>query len=143
MLIGYIIVIMAAQIAGRGLNPNHIGMFLIILILMFFFVLGYVFLLSAITVYLRDIQYILGSINMLFFFLTPMYFVARDATGLLGKIIWFNPFTYYIESFHQMLYYGVMPDMHYVMVCAILPIFSISIGLLIFRHLKKGFAERL
>ena len=68
--------------------------------------------------------------EMLFFFLTPMYFVARDATGLLGKIIWFNPFTYYIESFHQMLYYGVMPDMHYVMVCAILPIFSSTYSLI-------------
>jgi lipopolysaccharide transport system permease protein len=80
---------------------------------------------------------------MIFFFMTPMYFLADSVSGMLGNVIWLNPFTYYIEAFHSMVYFGEIPEMKVLLMCIILPLVSMMLGLAVFRGLKRGFAERL
>ncbi len=142
MLIGYAIVFSGILLIGYELSISII--FLpIILTLMFIFVAGYVLVLSSITVYFRDLQYLINSLSMVFFFITPMYFTMDDVSGILSYIIAINPFSYYVEACHQIVYYGIFPDTTILSVCLIAPIISITLGLIIFRKLRYGFAERL
>ena len=142
MLIGYAIVLVALIISGYELNAALLFS-IIVFALMMLFAVGYVMIVSALTVYVRDIQHFLNSISMAFFFLTPMYFTTESTTGMLNTIIWANPFTYYIEALHQIIYYGTAPDAILIAECAIISIVVASMGFALFSKLKGGFAERL
>ena len=143
MLMGYGLILGIVAATGYPLNLSTLLLLPIVLALMCVFVTGYCLFFSSITVYIRDVQYVLSSISIAFFFCTPMYFPTDGVSGLFGKIIWLNPFTYYVEAYHQILYYGTMPELKIMIMCAILPIISLVIGYAVFNRLKRGFAERL
>ena len=52
--------------------------------------------------------------------ITPTFFLASEATNLLGILVWYNPFTYFVECFHDIIYNGMFPTMEYLGVCFIL-----------------------
>lgn len=143
MLIGYSIVLLITVISGFALNWVCIMVVPVVMILMFMFALGCAFLVSSLTVYLRDLQYLLSSVSMAFFFLTPMYFVASETTGILHTVVWLNPLTYYVESFHQLVYWGIMPEWWVLGVAFALGIVLLIVGWFVFNRLKHGFVERL
>ncbi len=114
-----------------------------LLFLSFVFAVGCVFLLSSIAVYVRDIQYALSTLAIALFIMTPMRYMASDATGILSTLIWYNPLTYYVEWVHDILYWCVLPDYKYVIMCAIISLVMLIIGYVTFYKLKDGFVRRL
>ena len=140
---GYAVILIIIAVTGYPLDWVPLLLLPTILLLMALFTTGYTLLFSSLTVYARDVQYILSSVSMVFFFMTPMYFLADSVSGMLGNVIWLNPFTYYIEAFHSMVYFGEIPEMKVLLMCIILPLVSMMLGLAVFRRLKRGFAERL
>lgn len=143
MLLGYLIVFALIIVTGFSLNKITLLLIPVLLALSYIFVLGYVFLFSALNVYAHDVQYFLSSISMVFMFLTPIYFSVNDISGILSTIVWFNPYTYYIETIHLCVYYGSLPGILMILACFLIAIVSLLIGTLTFRRLKHGFAERL
>ena len=143
MLMGYGVILCIVAISGYPLELAPLLILPAILLLMGLFVTGYCLFFSSITVYIRDVQYILSSISIAFFFGTPMYFTADSVSGLFGTIIWFNPFTYYVEAYHQLIYYGTIPELEIIAICTLLPAISLIVGYSVFNKLKRGFAERL
>ena len=142
MIIGYSIIIAGMLLTGHVITVSVI-MLPVILTSMVLFVTGYVLFLSSVTVYFRDLQYLVNSLSMIFFFITPMYFTLDDVSGIFEKIILLNPFTYYVEAYHQIIYYGMYPSTSIMIMCAIMPVVSIILGIVVFRKLRRGFAERL
>lgn len=142
MIIGYLVVMICIIISGYNLNISVL--FLpVVMILLASFVLGIVFIISSLTVYVRDIQYFLSSISIVFYFMTPMYFTTDYISGVLEKIVWLNPLTYYVEAFHKIVYYGTVPETNIMIPVVCMSIFAPLLGLCIFRKLRRGFAERL
>lgn len=142
-IIGNGIVIAIMIITSYPINWIYVLTLPFLLILAFIFGLGCIFLLSSITVYIRDVQYALNSLAIALFIMTPMRYMAEDATGIVGTIIWYNPLTYYIEWNHQILYWGVSPNIYYVLMCILISIVTMIIGYAAFRKLKHGFVKRL
>ncbi len=142
MLIGYIIILIAITVSGYGFGTAII-ILPVVFILTFVFTLGLVLLFSSITVYVRDVQFFLSSISIIFFFLTPMYFIFDSITGIFKILVMLNPFTYFIESFHDLVYYQSFPDVLLVSVMIVLTLLSLVTGILVFYKLESGFAERL
>lgn len=142
MLISYSIVIIAIYLSGYGVGISYLAL-PIILILMFFFVIGYCLFFSSLSVYARDVMFLLNAISIVFYFLTPIYFTTDSTVGSLNTIVSLNPFTYYLEACHSIVYYFELPDMRTIIACLTLPLISLSIGIITFNKLKKGFVERL
>lgn len=142
-IIGHIIVLITLAITSYPIDFYCILLLLPLLILAFIFGLGTIFFLSTLTVYVRDIQYALGSIGIALFILTPMRYMASSATGLLETILWLNPLTYYIEYVHSILYWSVFPEIGIIAMCVVLSFGALSLGYLTFRKLKRGFVKRL
>ncbi len=142
MLIGYLMVIVGMLLLCIHMTI-YIALVPVIMGLMFIFVVGYVSFFSAVTVYARDLIYFINSINMVFFFMTPMYFLTSNVTGLLSIFVWVNPFTYYVEMFHYLVYWGAPPSMQVCIGCIILPILTILLGCTVFRKLSPRFAEKM
>ena len=143
MIVGYILVFGLIALYGFILNPLSALFVIVIFVLMFFFTLGYVLLFSSLTVYIRDVHYLLSSINIIFMFVTPMYFSVNNLTGPMSNVVWLNPFTYFIEAIHDCIYYRIMPDEKILIVCIIMAAVSMLVGFLVFKKLKHGFVERL
>lgn len=142
MAIGYAVVLVFMVVFAYPLTYFALLLPLLLFISMIF-VTGYSLIFSSITVYVRDVQHILSSISMVFFFMTPIYFIKDDVSGVLGLFVNINPFTYFVEASHQILYYGGIADGSIFLICVFLALLSITLGILVFSKLKKGFVERL
>ena len=141
-MIGYFVVLIVIYIFGQKITMS-IVMLPVVLVLIFLFTLGYSLFFSALTVYSRDVQYVLSAITIVFYFLTPMYFSLDDISGILNIIVHLNPFTYYIDALHVIVYGSSLPSIHTIGACILLSVISMVIGILVFRNLRNGFAERL
>ena len=142
MCIGYLIVAVIIVVDDFSVN----GLLLLLLpfeiIMMAVFGTGCSLFFSAVTVYWRDVQYILTSITTLLLFVSPVYFMASNVGGLLGEVIWYNPFTYFIEPLHYIIYLGELPPVSITVVQLVLTAFVFVLGTVVFIKLKNGFTER-
>jgi len=55
--------------------------------------------------------------------------------------VWYNPFTYYVEVFHDILYYGTFPHIEYLVMSVILAVIMFFIGSYVFFRYEKKFPE--
>lgn len=142
-LIGYAIVLIALVVTSYHLDWTCVLLLVPLLVLAFVFGIGCIFFLSSIAVYVRDIQYALGSIGIALFIMTPMRYMASEASGIQSVLIWYNPLTYYVEFVHDILYFSQMPSMLYAIMCTVLAFTMLIIGYAVFRKLRHGFVKRL
>ena len=111
---------------------------------MFLFSLGSIMLTSSISVYVRDFEYLISAFARILFWVTPIFYMieARAGAGILYTLIWFNPLTYFVEGFHYVMYWGVMPGTGLLIGCVLISLVMFIAGFLVFNKLKDGFAER-
>ena len=106
------------------------------------FLAGIVLMLSAINVYLRDIQYIVSVMMVALIWLTPIMYVRDQFDNeLLNVLLTINPMTYFVEVFQSILYWKAVPSVSLICTCLIISAVSFAVGCLIFNHLEKDFAE--
>jgi len=143
LLITYVGMVVILMILGFSLSLSALLFLPILMLLSIVFALGYVFFLSAVSVFVRDIQHIMTVVGRIIFWTTPIFYLTSEVTGILSKIIWCNPLTYFIESYHDILYFGVVPDTMNMIVCCLLALVAFTGGLMVFNRLKGRFAEKL
>ncbi len=143
MLIGYAFILVFIGLSGYGFNLLALLLLPLIFVEMYFFCVGSMLILSSINVYVRDLQYLLGSMGIVFFVFSPIRMLASDASGIRAAVFWLNPFTYFLESFHSIIYLKEIPDMFVLGMCFLLPIAFMLAGIIVFNYLKHGFVERL
>lgn len=141
VVFAYVIVITVILLSGQYVNWWGMMMIPVQLFLIFIFGLGINLLISTVTVFVKDVGYIMSVLTRLVFWLTPTFFMLNEATGLLQQIVMYNPFTYYVETFHQILYYGVFPDLWMVAVCVILSVSFFLVGEAVFNKYQSRFPE--
>lgn len=115
----------------------------IIAIIQFILSLGFIFILSAINVYIRDVEYIVTFILMLAFYGTPILYASSMLPKKVEWILYLNPMTHIINAYRDVFYYQQMPNLISLAVVAGLSIFVLFLGYLIFQKLEKRFAEEL
>ena len=80
--------------------------------LQFCFLLGLVYILSAIAVSLPDISYFVGLILILLMFVSPIGYQAEKLSShLLLPLVYLNPISYMIDVFRDSLLYGRFPSL--------------------------------
>lgn len=114
------------------------------LLLTAFFIFGLVLIVSIVTVYFRDLAHILTIGFLGLFYLTPIMYKEEFITNAkLMMVIKMNPFYYYIQLFHQIIYEAKIPDGSSWLICGVLMIVSMIIGLLVFSLREKDIVYRL
>ena len=158
MILTFIVVFGVVIIAGRGIHIHamlclpivmiveYILYLPVVMIVEYILCLGIALIVSSITVYLRDLQYILGIFVMALQYLTPvMYGVDMVENSGAGYWLVFlfnlNPMTPIIRIYRQIIYYGEVPELHSLLLALIVGIVFIVIGEVMFKKLQKGFAE--
>lgn len=108
--------------------------------------LGIVFILSAVNVYVKDVEYIVVFIINMLFYGTPILYAVdmfKDAPAILVNLVNLNPMTTLIQSYRDIFLYHTWPNFHNLFWVLIFSIILVVIGYLIFDKLEKGFAEEL
>ena len=143
-LINFLIscIIILIFVIGSGIMPTFNLLWLpVIAIIQALLTLGVLFILSAINVYVRDIEYLVGFILQLIFYATPILYNATMFPEKYRWILYLNPMTHIIDAYRSIFYYGLMPELKSLIFIGILSLCVFIVGYQIFRKLEKGFAE--
>ena len=139
-LISCIIIVMFAIFSGVGISIWLLFLPLIALI-QYVLTLGFVFILSAVEIYIRDIEHIITFFIGMLFYITPLLYTPDFVPDKFSIILKLNPLSYIIEAYHSIFYYKQIPNMVNLGTIGIISIAIFIIGYMVFQKLQKGFAE--
>lgn len=143
MLLAMIVVFVFLVASGVGISLQTVWMLPIVLIAEYMIALGFTLFFSAITVYLRDMEYIVGVLLMAWVWVNPVMYSLDGLPPVLMRILYINPMTPIIVGLHDILFYHTVPgvgDMVYVLVIGIV---LLLLGESVFMELEGNFAEEL
>jgi len=143
MLFCFIIVFAVLLFTGAGISVKTLFFLPMVMLVEYVLVLGFTLIVSAGTVYFKDLEHIVTVILMAWIYLTPILFSMDMIPAEITWIFKYNPMTPVIEAYHNILYWKCIPkgaELLYSVVCAV---GILIIGELIFVKLNDNFAEEL
>lgn len=143
MLFSFIVVFTVLIVTGKGINLVAIACLPVIMVIEYLLALGMALISSAVTVYLRDMEYLLGIITMAWQFLTPIMYSVDMVPKSLMPIFYLNPMTPIIIAYRDILYYKEVPNFSTLIQALVLGIVLMGFGAFTFSKLKRRFAEEL
>jgi len=137
-------IIILGFILGTGYGfSKYIIFYPIILIVQYVITIGFAFILSAFTVYVRDLAHFVGVALQLLFYATPISYASNVIPANYQWIMKYNPMAYIIDSYRDIFYYKTMPNLGELGIILCIGIFICIIGYIIFNKMQRGFAEQL
>jgi lipopolysaccharide transport system permease protein len=130
----------AVEIWVRSLSPALLVLPLYMLLLGLMGV-GIGWIAAALHVYLRDTSQVLTVALTVWFWLTPIFVFENQLPRRLRVLLYANPLAYVVRAYRQVLLSRQVPNWSDAAVVAAYGIVAFFIGGLIFRHLKRGFAD--
>lgn len=143
MLFCFVIVFAVVICAGVPLRFNTLIFLPLILLVEYILALGVAFFASAVTVYFRDLQHILGIVSMAWMYFTPVIYSSDIVPEQYETLFRINPMTPVIEAYRSILYYGRIPDLQMLLTGLGEGALGLVVGLVVFELLKRHFVEEL
>ncbi len=114
------------------------------------FTIGFGLLLSAVNVYFRDVEHILGAVGLPWIFVSPVFYSFATVPGLSGDngwvadlLHWGNPIAPFIIAIQDSLFWGEWPFWGDVLYSAVAAALMLVAGMRVFRHLEREMAVEL
>ncbi len=104
---------------------------------------GLVLALSAVNVFFRDVQHLVGNLLTFLFFLCPVVYPPSAVPERFRFLIDLNPFALLTESYQQVLIQGLVPGMHHFLYLIVVAALACVLGAVIHEHYRERFAEAL
>ena len=148
MLLTEIIVVAAALILRAPFTVAYLALPLPFLTI-FLFAFSLAVLLSAVTVYFRDLEHIFGIFTMLWFYLTPIIYSMEyltvnskmsDTTLFIYKL---NPVYGSIEGIRDIMVFGKLPEWGFLAYDFAFSFVLLLIALAVFDKCQRRFAEEI
>ena len=143
MLLSFLVIFTVLLFAGYSLNPPALLCLPVIMTVEYVLALGLTMVTSAVTVYLRDMEYILGIISMAWQFLTPVMYSLDQVPEEVKWFFLMNPMTHIITAYRDILYYGKQPQMETLLSALLLGIVVLAGGWISFQRLQRHFVEEM
>lgn len=105
------------------------------------FAAGATFLLSALTVYLRDLAQLTGFFATILLFLSPVFYPLESAPIALQPWLMINPLTIPIEATRALLIRGQLPDLLPWLIHSLVCLVAMYAGWWVFQRTRRGFAD--
>ena len=141
MILTFVVVFIVVIVSGRGINPLALLCLPVVMVVEYVLCLGIALIVSSLTVYLRDLQYILGIFVMALVMYGVDMVENSGAGDWLILIFNLNPMTPIIKIYRQIIYYGQVPELGSLALALIIGIVFIVVGEVLFKKLQRGFAE--
>jgi ABC-type polysaccharide/polyol phosphate export permease len=117
----------------------------IALLLTALFIFGLVLITSIVTPYFRDLSHIIQITFIGLFYLTPIIYPVEfvSKNPILLTVIKWNPFFYFVELFHAMIYQAIFPSPQLWLMCLGLTTASLILGFSVFISRERDVIYRL
>lgn len=139
-LISCVIILLFCIGGGLGISI-HLLWLPLIAIIQYIMLLGFTFILSAIEMYMRDIEHIVNFILSMAFYATPILYTPDIFPDKLSWVIKLNPMAYLVNAYRSIFFYKEIPDLIGLGIISIFSILIFVVGYVVFEKLQKGFAE--
>lgn len=143
MLLCFVVIFIVVLISGVGFNPAALLCLPVIMAVEYILALGMALLSSAITVYFRDLEHILGIVTMAWMYMTPIMYDKSIVPKKLIPVFNLNPMTHVIECYRAVLYEKKIPELESLISSFALGMLFLVLGYFVFQKLQKHFAEEL
>ena len=104
------------------------------------FNLGMGYILSALFVFFKDVQYIYTIFCRIVIYFSAIFYYVSAFPDWLQKIFWLNPLYCYIYYARSVVIYGEIPSLMVHFLCIIYPLVLIVIGKIIYKVNNNKFA---
>lgn len=144
MLLSFIVIFAVMLIMRYTFNPLALLCLIPVMITEFILALGFTFILSAVTVYFQDMQFIMGILTMAWQFLSPvMYSADRVPERFQTLYMYVNPMAPIIIAYRDILYYGRVPELITLLTALVMGVVLFFIGWFVFDRMQRHFAEEM
>lgn len=143
MLLSFIVVIGVLFLAGKSISLSAWLSLPLVMLVEYLLAIAFAMLTSAITVYVRDVEYFLGIVVMAWQFLSPVMYGLEQVPEKIRPFFQLNPMTPVITAYRDILYYGKAPELATLMQAIIFGIVILLLGWISFDNLKRHFAEEM
>ncbi len=134
----FVALLLVMLATGAHFHPTLFLSFIPIVYLIIF-TTGLSLLLSALTVYFRDINSLYGVLALLWTYMTPIFYPVSIIQDKYSWVYEWNPMYYYIDYLRSLILEGVIPGMVPNLICLLCGIISLSIGWFIFNRTQNRF----
>lgn len=141
-LISCAIIVAVLLISGMGISW-HIILLPVIVLVQTTILLGIDLIISALTVYLQDLQHLISVAIMMLFYATPIVYTLESIPQNFIWVFYLNPMASIITAYRDIFYYQQMPNMLMLGLLFLIGLVLIVIGMKIFDKLQRNFAEEL
>lgn len=111
--------------------------------ILFFFIFGLGLILSICSVFLRDMQYLIGVFLQALYFITPIIYPISAVPEKFRWIFSWNPMFYFVELFRDPIYNNTLPSFDLIKTCIIFSGVAIFMGMYIFKSNEHKIVFRL
>lgn len=138
--ISCIIILAFCIFGGVGISASLLWLPLVALI-QYVMLLGFTFILSAIEMYMRDIEHIVNFVLAMAFYATPILYTPDIFPDNLSWILKINPMAYLVNAYRDIFLYHQNPSLYGLIIVGVFSVVIFIIGYIVFERLQKGFAE--
>lgn len=103
------------------------------------FCMGMGMILSALSVYFRDIVHLYGVLTMAWMYVTPIFYPISALPENVAAFLTLNPMYHYISFFRELVLYASIPAVNVWLNCIISSLTVFFVGVLVFHKLQKNF----
>lgn len=139
-LISCIIILIFVLLGGLTISW-HLVFLPFIIIVQYLFTLALIFVLSAVNVYVKDVEYIVAFIINMLFYATPILYTTEMFSGPILWLFRLNPLAHLINAYRDVFYVHHIPNLINLSILLGVSILLVVICYIIFKKLEKGFAE--
>nr|MBR6761938.1 ABC transporter permease [Oscillospiraceae bacterium] len=141
MLFSFVIIFAVIAIAGLGVAWRALPWLIPVMLIQYLLVLGVNLIVSAITVYCRDLEHIMGVVNMAWMYLSPVVYGIDFVPEHWRTWYLLNPMTPILLAYRDILYHQISPNGRLLLLALGMSLVILLLGMYLFSRLQKRFAE--
>ena len=138
MLFSLVAVLLIFLVTGTPLHWTAL-LFPVGLIYIFIFTLGVSLMISALSVYFRDMLHLYGVLVTALTYCTPIFYPMDVLSEKIAFIVRLNPLYHFVTYFRTVTLYGQVPTLGNNLLCFGLAAAMLAIGAAVFRKLQGNF----
>lgn len=143
MLFSFVIIFAVIAVMRIGVSWQALPWLIPVMAIQYLLVLGVNLITSAVTVYCRDLEHIMGVLSMAWMYLSPVVYSIDYIPLAFRQYYLLNPMSPLILAYRDILYHQIPPNGKHLLLALGLSLVIFVAGVLIFEKLQKRFAEEL
>ena len=139
-LVSFMILILFMLISGMSLHAT-LFLFPLVVAPMILFSVGVAWILSSLTVFVRDIGQLVGIAATIALFISPVFYPVDRLPEKWQAAIYLNPISYIVDQMRNIAIYGELPNWGGLLIYTLVAGAVAWLGLTVFQRLRSGFAD--